>query len=40
MATGVDVAAIIGVESKTTTALTMDVDYVKIMANRDWTTTD
>jgi len=40
MATGVDVAAIIGVESKTTTALTLDVDYVKIMANRDWTTTD
>ena len=36
--TSVDMAAIVGVESKTTSVLDMDVDYIYISANRDWTT--
>ena len=27
---------VVGVESKTTSNLTLDIDYIKIMANRDW----
>ena len=37
VSTSVDLAAVVGVESKTTSSLTLDIDYIKIMANRDWT---
>ena len=36
VSTSVDLAAVVGVESKTTSNLTLDIDYIKIMANRDW----
>jgi len=35
--TSVDMAALVIVESKTTTALTLDVDYMLVRGNRDWT---
>ena len=35
--TSVDMAAMVVLESKTTTALTLDVDYILIRGNRDWT---
>ena len=37
VSTSVDMAMVLGVESQTTTALTLDVDYVYFRANRDWT---
>ena len=37
VSTSTDLAVILGVESKTTTALTLDVDYFYVSANRDWT---
>ena len=37
VSTSVDLAAMVVVESKTTTALTLDVDYVLVRGNRDWT---
>jgi len=30
-------AALVIVEAKTTTALTLDVDYILVRGNRDWT---
>jgi len=36
VSTSVDLAVVVGVESKTTSNLTLDIDYIKIMANRDW----
>jgi len=35
--TSVDMAALVIVETKTTTALTLDVDYMLVRGNRDWT---
>ena len=35
--TSVDMAALVIVESKTATALTLDVDYMLVRGNRDWT---
>jgi hypothetical protein len=37
VSTSVDLAMVVGVEAKTTTALTLDIDYIMIKANRDWT---
>ena len=37
VSTSTDLAVVVGVETKTTTIMTLDIDYIKVMANRDWT---
>lgn len=37
VSTSTDLGVVVGVETKTTTVMTLDIDYIKVMANRDWT---
>ena len=37
VSTSVDLCLNVIVESKTTAVKTMDVDYIRVWANRDWT---
>ena len=37
VSTSVDLCLNVLVESKTTAVKTLDIDYIKIWANRDWT---
>ena len=37
VSTSVDLCLNVIVESKTTAVKTLDVDYIKVWANRDWT---
>lgn len=37
VSTTTDLALVVGVEAKTTTSMTLDIDYILVRANRDWT---